>query len=210
MRLLALHGMAGAGKDTFADRLVAAHGFVKRGFADPLYEEVAGAYRVTVVWLRERSRKELPQPELALVCCLGFSFRSMLEERGEDRYAPRSPRWVLEQWGTDYRRQYREANDAYWLDRMAEFAAERLHDGSRGLVIPDCRFANEARWVRANGGHVAHIMRPELVNVSSHVSALPLPPDLIDSTVCNTAGISHVHSVADSAPYSCGDTVRAA
>jgi len=197
LRIIALHGQAGAGKDTFADRLVDRHGFVKRGFADPLYEEVAAAYGVTVEWLRDRGRKELPQPELALLVSKSDAFvESCVERHGfnfSDIGAPRSPRWTLEQWGTEYRR---AQTNTYWLDRMSDFVASQPRDVA-GVVIPDCRFLNEAQWVCRNLGSIYRVERPGLKPVSSHVSALPLPDYVIERTIYNTGTISLLHAIAD-------------
>lgn len=192
MQIVGLHGLAGAGKDTFADRLVDRHGFVKRGFADPLYEEVAAAYGVEVAWLRERTRKEVPQAELALARCKDENFTEMYFA---DFDVERSPRWTLERWGTDYRRAQCET---YWLDQMADFVNEAAHDGKRGVVIPDVRFANEVHWVYRNLGRVLRILRPGVTNVSGHVSAIPLQPELIELTVHNAGSIAYLHAVADS------------
>ena len=60
MKLIALCGAAGAGKDTVADMLP----LKKLAFADKLYEEVAEEFNVTVPWLRDRAVKDNPQPSL--------------------------------------------------------------------------------------------------------------------------------------------------
>lgn len=195
MNITALHGAAGAGKDTFADRLVERHGFVKRGFADPLYEEVARAWRVDVEWLKDRARKEVPQSELRLVLCFDRGFHRWAQAQRHDELQKRSPRWVLEQWGTGYRRSQCET---YWLDQMASFIAEAKAQDVPGVVIPDCRFPNEAEWVRANGGRIVEIVRPGLAAVTSHVSARRLPDTLIDEQAVNAGAISCLHDVADS------------
>lgn len=209
MKLLGLHGLAGAGKDSFADRLVARHGFVKRGFADPLYEEVAAAFNVSVPWLRDRARKETPQDLLRVVRCNDRAFAEFISARGDKLLDMRSPRWVLEQWGTDYRRQH-GGRDSYCLDQMADYANKAYFAGERGLVIPDCRFANEANWIRGAGGHVARIVRPGIPIVSGHLSALPLPSELVDSTISNSAGLFYLYTIADFALYSGIATGRAA
>lgn len=196
MRIIALHGQAGAGKDTFADELVAKHGFVKRGFADPLYEEVAAAFGVTVDWLRDRTRKEAPQPELALLHCQSDEFVNFMAERMEycDLSGARSPRWILQQWGTEYRR----AQDLnYWLDRMTVFCFA-AHDAEvNGVVIPDCRFDNEAEWVLEHGGRVVEIVRPgPAAYAGTHASAKPLDPERIFARVHNREGVSALRAFA--------------
>lgn len=192
MRLIALHGKAGAGKDTFADRLVERHGFVKRGFADPIYEEVSAAYNVPVSWLRDRTRKETPQVQLMLGACTDKAFTEMV---GGSYYAPCSPRAVLQQWGGDYRR---SQDEDYWLKQMAVYATAALQAECAGVVIVDMRYLNEARWVSQMRGHIIKIMRPNTAPETGHASEIPLPDYMIDRTVHNAGSIAYLHSVADS------------
>lgn len=192
MRIIALHGKAGAGKDTFADRLVEKHGFVKRGFADPLYEEVAAAFDVGVGWLRDRQRKESPQDLLRVARCRDKAFRQLMEALGEGLLEMRSPRWVLQKWGTEYRR---GQNDRHWLMRMNAFIWQ--FEQCPDIVIPDCRFENEAQWVKENGGLIAEIKRSGLPPVAAHSSEAGAPTDLIDRTFYNDWHIAGLHMLVD-------------
>jgi hypothetical protein len=111
------------GKDTVADYL-ALKGFVRVAFADNLKKEVAEAYRTTVARLEERELKETAQPYLALIRChdaefieVALTHLGLAESRFGDpspenaarlhaaMISPRSPRWVTQLWGTEYRRQ---------------------------------------------------------------------------------------------------------
>jgi len=193
--IIALHAKAGAGKDALADRLVVAHGFVKRGFATPLYEEVAHAFRVTPEWLADRSRKEVPQDELRLTRCYDSFFADCMANAGHSVSEPRSPRWLLQQWGTEYRR----GQDLdYWLKRMAVFCKAAFDTGARGVAIIDTRFENEAQWVKDAGGHVIEIVRPGLKPVEGeHVSAKRLPQRFLDGTVHNIGTLADLYVAAD-------------
>lgn len=151
-RVIGLCGAAGAGKDTVADMLP---GFTKLAFADLLYREVAAAHSVTVEWLKDRSRKETPQPELAEQNCMLFSFGKFCHPWPEGflewSQEPRTPRHVLQRWG-DYRR---SQDPDYFVKRTI---AEMGWGGS--YVLSDVRFANEAAAVRAAGGELWQIVRP--------------------------------------------------
>lgn len=193
MRIIALHGKAGAGKDTFADRLVEKHGFVKRGFADPLYEEVADAFGVTVPWLRDRTRKETPQPELALEYCKDNDFAGAMAGYWDDFHETRSPRWVLQKWGTEYRR---GQDDQYWLMQMDYFCYCAV-SAPQCVVIPDCRFENEAQWVKEQGGAIIEIRRSNLPPVAVHASEAGVPSELIDCTFYNDWVIPALHGLVD-------------
>ena len=190
MKIIGLNGLPGAGKDTVADHLVAKHGFTKRGFADPLYEEVAQAFDVTVDWLRDRTRKELVQPELMLNNALVREpeFVYLMRDAGVPPNRFLSPRQVLQQWGTEYRR---AQNGNYWIDQMVNFLESRPV-----VVIPDCRFLNEADLVRDLGGTLVRVVRPSTTG-SPHASDAPFPAERYDAEIHNYGGIPGLLLAAD-------------
>lgn len=157
MRLIALCGAAGAGKDTVADMLPCR----KLAFADTLYSEVAAAWGVTLTRLRMRDLKEVEQEWFALENCSDRAFYRFARSRVFDTtdendteviaVAPRSTRQILQWWG-DYRR----AQDPdYFLWKLAE-----RRDRRDNVVITDVRFPNEAAMVRQLGGQIWQIKRP--------------------------------------------------
>ena len=146
MKLIALCGAAGAGKDTVADMLPAR----KLAFADTLYAEVAGAWGVEQHVLRCRETKELESPILSVAHCKDLGFRTNCWRDFHNR--PRSPRQILQWWG-DYRR----AQDRkYFVDATTLAIVDCLDD----VVITDVRFPNEAAMVRQLGGQIWQIKRP--------------------------------------------------
>lgn len=154
MKLVALCGAAGAGKDTVADMLPAR----ELAFADTLYREVAEAFGVTVEWMQRREYKETPSSMLALrACwpkCSDFLWKLGIdgvkaEDPGGD--LPRSPRQILQWWG-DYRR----AQDPDYFVRITE---QHVCNGLGPVVITDVRFPNEAAMVRQLGGQIWQIKR---------------------------------------------------
>lgn len=153
MKLIALCGAAGAGKDTVADMLPAR----KLAFADALYREVAEAWGVEQHVLRCRETKEAPQRRLRIGSCKNDKF--MDQNMLDDWTQPRSPRQILQWWG-DYRR----AQDPDYF--VTQLHAEILdHQGytpisKQPVVITDVRFPNEAALVRQLGGQLWQIRRP--------------------------------------------------
>ncbi len=142
MKLIALCGAAGAGKDTVADILPAR----KLAFADALYREVAEAWGIEQHVLRCRETKETPQERLALFRCADDNF--VVDSHFGDHWGvARSPRQILQWWG-DYRR----AQDPDY------FVKQMRPDGD--TVITDVRFPNEAALVRQLGGQLWQIRRP--------------------------------------------------
>lgn len=165
--LIALTGFAGAGKDTAADALATHTGFIKLAFADPLRNEIAQAYQLRShesELLTNRATKELPTARLALTECDSFGFIGAVARATSATVdaawlqAPRSPRQIMEWWGTEYRR---AQQPTYWTNKMALRVKDLVRMGHRRLVITDCRFENEAACVRRMGGFIWQIIRPE-------------------------------------------------
>ncbi len=204
--LVALTGLAGSGKDTVADVLVQHHGFIKLAFAEALRAEVSAAFSFDLAHLTQRETKEHPISALALDRCLdpGFLIRMQdalltlghINNREDIRElapvfsAPRSPRQILQWWGTEYRR----AQDPdYWITRTHQAIAILVECGRDRFVLSDCRFENEAALVRRLQGSIWQVVRPGIAPVlGAHVSETEgnqfLPQVLLD----NTGDIRHL------------------
>ncbi len=215
MKLIGITGRAGAGKDTVADYLVENYDFVKRGFADPLYEEVSAAFTsgrsAAEPYLRKRETKETDVPFLALGNCHDGAFIICAVKKldaecaaaGIDRYkypttVPLSPRWILQTWGTEYRR---GQDPNYWVNKMEVFVNQFLrelepNESCGGIVVPDTRFVNEAAWIRSRTGEVWHLHRPAAPSIplSDHVSEEIIQPEIFDKTILNRNGIAELHT----------------
>jgi hypothetical protein len=199
--LIGLSGPAGCGKDTVADLLVTHCGFTKVAFADALRAEICNAWRIDPLDLTRRDTKETPVKRLALMHCTDYGFVGrmiVLQQRSGievDLEAPLSPRQVLQRWGTEYRR----ADDPrYWVSalslRISYLLNQRL---ATGIVITDCRFANEADMARhAHGGLLWQVKRPGIeVAATAHISEVSgaaFEPDLIINN-CHT--IAHLQAL---------------
>lgn len=199
--LIGLTGPASSGKDTVADLLVTHCGFVKVAFADPLKAEVSDAFGIEPMYLSRRETKEHPMTSLALRKCRadGFVGRIMIahQEQGLllDLDAPRSPRQVMQWWGTDYRRQQ---SQAYWTQqtsaRISYMMRERL---ATRIVITDCRFPNEIDMVRSSyGGLVWQIKREGIsVPMGAHPSETDGAGFNPNAVINNDHDIRHLQQV---------------
>lgn len=160
MRLIGLAGRAGAGKDSVADVLEDLYGFRRFSFSDALYEEVADAFGVTIDSLKDRALKEAPTEALALRHCRDREFVACVRNLGvleaDIGIIPRSPRWVLQIWGTEYRR---EQDPDYWIRKAAATYEAALASGVAGLVNTSVRHGNEVDWLRSCGADIWHILR---------------------------------------------------
>lgn len=165
--LIGLLGLKGCGKDTAAEML-AVHGFTRMAFADELYVESARAYEVTPHFLARRDTKETALERLALKHCRDAQFVGLFTaDRARGRLtveevlsAPRSPRWVLQQWGTEYRRKSRWGCEEYWAEPLMRKIDSRPK-GSR-VVLTDVREPIEVRMIRMRGGLLVRIRRHKI------------------------------------------------
>lgn len=161
IQILGLSGAKGSGKDSFANVLVRDHGFVRIGFADSLYQEVAHAYSTTVEELGRRDLKETAQPRFAPAMCKDSDFVEVLREletragRRFDMGIPMSPRAVLQLWGAEYRR---KQDPLYWLHQV-QTKISALPRSTPGIVITDVRYRNEATLIHQMGGQILRVVR---------------------------------------------------
>ena len=225
MFILGLAGPAGVGKDTVADYLVKAYGFVKFAFSDALYAEVQAAYGLPdQSLLRDRATKEVLTEQLCLRQCKDADFIACVLQIatetawGEEKIyidVPLSPRQVLQWWGTEYRR----AQDPhYWLmkneDWLRRVRAEHLYPehAPQHFVNTTVRFENEREWIHNGGedpgelygadtqrwsGNVWHIRRDGIVLVAGHISETELSVIPPERQLWNNDSVERLHRGVD-------------
>ncbi len=186
--LIGLLGLKGCGKDTAAE-LLAMHGFTRMAFADELYAEAARAYEVTPHFLSRRDTKEMPLERLALKHCRDAQFVALFTaEASGGRFtveevlsSPRSPRWVLQQWGTEYRRKSRWGREEYWVDPLMRKIDSKPR-GSR-VVLTDVREPIEVRRIQERGGLLVRIRRRKIEALDAEAVAAGLVSALHSSEI---------------------------
>ena len=139
------------GKDSVADVLVRRYGFVRRGFADALKDEVLD---------------RLPRTLGAYLDLAGLEDTVGL--RRSLVYVLKQPivRALLQEYGTEVRR---TDDPRYWGKKVAGWVEDYR---PQRLVVPDVRFRNEIEFVRALGGRYVRVDRPgvELAALDTHAS----------------------------------------
>jgi hypothetical protein len=200
--IIGLTGPAGCGKDTVADLLRTHVRFQKVAFADQLRAEVCEAFGIEPLLLTHRPTKEEPHKALALANCADHGLAGALlhcsvldAEDGthaEILAKPRSPRQIMQWWGTEYRR---SQADGYWTGAVVARINDAIKYNDLRHVITDVRFENEAQAVRNMGGVVWQIKRPDLKADTTHASESDGSQFAPDAVINNSHDIRHLQSV---------------
>ncbi len=103
----------------------------------------------------------------------------------------KSPRQLMQLFGTEFGRNL--IHPDIWQIR-----AEAALDSTKNLVITDCRFDNEAAWVREHGGYVIRITRDNAPQVSAHISENGVSEELVDFKVKNNGTLEELYGSLDS------------
>ena len=130
--LIGLHGKAGAGKDTVADYLYHRHSYGRIAFAGPL-KDMLIVFGIGRHVLDDRDQKE-----------------QVIEWIGK------SPRQLMQSLGTEWGRNL--VGEDIWIRHAEHRLALQRRIGVK-VCFTDCRFENEAAWIRAQGGVIWHIAR---------------------------------------------------
>jgi hypothetical protein len=142
--IVGITGLIGSGKDTAADYLCTFHGFKRMSFAGTLKDAVAVIFN----WDRELLEGSTKASR---------EWREQVDEWWANRLGiPNlTPRWVLQQWGTDVAR--KNFHNDIWVASVEN----RLRGIKDDIVITDCRFANEVTAIKNAGGITLRTHRGE-------------------------------------------------
>ena len=131
-KIIGLIGAAGSGKDTVAQLL----GYKKLSFAGTVKDVASVAFD----WDRELLEGLTPESR---------AFRETVDE-----YWGITPRLAMQKIGTEMFRDI--ISKDFWLKRLRK---EIEKAGDTPVVITDCRFQNEADFIRELGGTIVYIKR---------------------------------------------------
>lgn len=147
MNLIGLHGFAQSGKSTSAD-ILTRFGYTEIAFADAL-----------------RSMMEILNPRIHG----SWRYKDVIELFGYDKAKKDFPeiRRLLQVFGTEVIRDKVDPN--FWVNQLFRNVNEQ-----KKYVISDVRFDNEIDAIKARGGSIIYISRPNVEALNTHRSEMDL------------------------------------
>lgn len=180
VRLVGVAGAAGSGKDAVfnAWKNTEFNRRVKQGtFAGPLKQIAESVFGFSYEQLHDKEQKEVV-----------------------DQFWEMTPRKFMQLLGTEACR--RGIRDDIWIKMAERLVDDEVRDVAHtmnfyrndpkpvNIGFTDCRFANEANFIRDRGGIIIQVLRPgqQLISENQHASEKGLPDELVDFTVMNWEG----------------------
>lgn len=170
MIIIGITARARSGKDTAAHALKKEMGFELHPIADNL--------------------------KRACIFKFGLSEDDVFTQAGKDRYVPEyglTVGEILQQEGTEGTKPH--WGEDFWIRRWWMDVVEMMkYDSFEGVVATDCRFDDEAQFIKSKGGKILQIIRPgaeEMIGSRdpNHPSEQGISPDLVDAVIYNDSDI---------------------
>lgn len=161
-KIIGICGPIGAGKSTLAQSLAVYYSYTKLPFAQPL-KTMLQALGIEPEALNDPKLKEEVHP---LLC-------------------DKTPRWAMQTLGTEWGRHWIHPDlwTRAWANRATKYSK---------VIADDLRFPNEAQLVRALGGQVWRIDRPDRQTNSVHESEQYLDGLPVDRLLVNSGTIQEL------------------
>lgn len=179
MKLLAIAGRKGAGKDTFAQPLIDSGRWALVKFADPLKNMLRSLFRdagvdpQTTERMIEGDLKETPTPVLC----------------------GKTPRFAMQTLGTEWRDMI---GQGLWLNITKMRIAAYARGGQPAVVITDMRFPHEVAFVEQAGGTSVRVVGTTPPNdASDHPSEKAIDSLPVAAEVFNFGSVDQLHTVAE-------------
>jgi hypothetical protein len=159
MFLLGIIGQIGSGKDTAANYIIHNYNFVKLSFGSILKDVVSCIYN----W--DRNMLE------------GVTEESRIWRETIDSFWNITPRQALISIGTDLFRNHYDEN--IWIKSLEN----KISKLDKNIIINDCRFINEVKFIKQRGGIIIKINRDGYNKVEAEINLID--KSLIDYDIQN-------------------------
>jgi len=161
--IIGICGFAGAGKDTVANILIEKYDFHKLSFAGILKDIVAKIFD----WNRKLLEGDTNESR---------EWRETKDEWWSNKLGKEiTPRWVLQNIGTDIMRN--NFHPDIWI-----LALEKQLFKYKNVVITDCRFPNEIDLIKQNNGFIINVIRENPVWFNDYlINNIPPPKEVHES-----------------------------
>jgi hypothetical protein len=191
--IIGLAGKKGSGKDTVANHWVSEGGFISMSFARPMKASAAAALGCTVEQLE--AAKNDPNAKITFTAPrIGRAVSGW----GQPVVSQITVREYLQLFGTEAHRDIPEFGVSVWTDMMvANIQAEVKRSGHKLFVIPDARFENEQRTIKAMGGYIIVVNRPGTDQEDAHASEV-VEHGVTDFYIENAGTMADLYDYADS------------
>jgi hypothetical protein len=168
--IIGLSGYAGSGKDEVAKILMKEYGFRRIAFADKVREVL---YEIDPVVMVDVHYKDITVKDL------------VNDEGWDDAKKNKEVRALLQNLGVAIRNNI--GLDA-WVD-----AALKDVSPDENVVVTDVRFINEASKIKAMGGVLWRVKRPNVLAVNNHISETELDGYKVDQIFANSGSLEDLN-----------------
>lgn len=176
--IIGLSGYAGSGKDEVAKILVSDYGYRRVAFADKVR---AVLYDLDPIVMIDAYNRPITVQDL------------VNDEGWDDAKKNKEVRALLQKVGLSIRNHIGENT---WVQQAMK---TMLDDPKLNLkyVITDVRFLNEADMIRANGGQIWRIKRPNVQAVNNHISETELDGYKVDQIFSNNGSLDDLKALVN-------------
>lgn len=187
-----------SGKDTLCELLINEGFKVYRvAFGDILKRECAKVLaldecaRIVMESHCHTDLKDARFEELAIDQLPESEYQDWLMLSGEDPFIPRTPRWHLQQYGTGFRRNYKDNKDVWLLEGLKEI---KKAPKDALVVVTDMRQDNEYQALAIRQAHLVRLSRdwriPAVDDAELHATDIELRDHQMTAEVVNKWGFA--------------------
>jgi hypothetical protein len=181
-KIIAFTGKKGTGKSTCCAYLEEKYGFTRVNFKDALIAELKQNFPDLLSTVQD-FYTELPYQQKP-------TLQSLFDNK------PPLIRTLMQNYGTNVRR---KDKDSYWVEQWQISVQQKrgLYE-TKGITIDDCRFLNEAKAIKDNGGIIIRLIRTDMEHTDTHISETEMDSIVPDfAIVCNGGDYEHLHRELD-------------